>query len=356
MTKQFKHITTIIATLSFACIITVGCLVLTSCEKENNTSDSTRIPSLKGNSNIPHFETFEELEKAIDMATSFETTEELLAFEKSQGRSSIGAIANAFYETINPESFKDKKEALDFYLKNTNLLDSTIHKDGISILPKFFTTPLRFIANEDGIFSLGKKYYKLFNEGLVSTDTEHLNELSNLNENELEKIDTSIFHFSNSYKDAHVHDGCSNKWIIEASRQQGMKRIVVGLRTDVIDNYVKDWSYIYYQHYQSSSYLWYTERNYLILQGDVNIHSLLDEYQSGHDSDLDYEALWRNKNYTIYPVFFPRKALSMYTTFHYGNINSYNIVFHKFDKTLYHYSAFHLVGQTPDISISLNYN
>ena len=177
--------------VALAAIITIGSATFVSCNKEDSSSSINEISSSKSSLEIPHFNSREEVEAAIDAAVSFDTIIDLIDFEQKQGRSSIGAISDMFYENININSFLKEADALAFFQDHKDLLDTIIENNELLIMPKWSNTPYRYVANADGMFAVSNRYYRLFKTGTVSTTENNRDKLVSITDEDLTKLDRS---------------------------------------------------------------------------------------------------------------------------------------------------------------------
>lgn len=261
--------------VAIAAIMTIGSVTLVSCDKEETSTQPYSISSSKGNSNIPHFSTREEMQQAIDAAISFDTITDLIAFEQKQGRSSIGATSDAFYESINPEIFNNEDDVLTFFENHKDVLDTIIENAEVVIMPKWSNTPCRYVANADGMFAVQDMYYKLFKAGTVSTTEKYSDRLTLITDDDLDNLDTSIFRFiPDEVKDIDTK-GCITKWKQSNDPSSNKDRIHIILVTntqtwpgvgDVAVTRVK----VYNLHKWAG--VWWTSRHNLSCTGSVRFH------------------------------------------------------------------------------------
>jgi hypothetical protein len=147
--------------------------ILASCSKNDHETSS----SLENN--ILYFETIEEfnseLEKVVKMNES-----EILEWEEEKGFKSFNQEAEDLYRNIDPQKFKSEYEVKQFVEKNNKFLKLTVDPNGEYELDiQLNNTPLKYIANNDGLFQIGNSIYKVFNEGVVSLDEQRTDDLKN---------------------------------------------------------------------------------------------------------------------------------------------------------------------------------
>lgn len=320
--------------IAIVALIIVG-VVAVACSKD---PDGGSAPSPKMLSDIPHFESLEELDNAVAFAIACDTITELLDLESSQGRMSIGAISDVFYDKLSPELFDDEKILLDFYTEHSAFLDTNIHEDGISIMPKWFTNPYRYAANKDGIFSVGNSCHRIFKQGMVSTDINNLGALQELDESGLAQIDTSLFFYAKNTKA--VEDGCFPFPRVLASRTCGRDRIVVELGTAYIRSNNQTYATTGVRAYcERRTIWWWSVSRKLVLRGDVIIH--WQPSRASWNNSWQHDNLPFNRRET-------RKCLSII-------LNSKWPLYGSPGNKYYHYWAFDITAFSPDISIACQY-
>ena len=193
-----------------ATVLVAGTAFFTSCEKEEKQLfQSFSKNSSVVSASIPYYSTEDQVFEIIDKISTFETLEELLDYEKTQGRSSIGAISEVFYENIDKESFSNQDEIITFYQNNSHLLDTFVRNNEIYITTKYSENSFRYVANQDGLFSIGDCVFRLFKNSVVSTSENNLNLLLNIIETDIEMLDTAVFKVSKKLKSSQQqHEQC----------------------------------------------------------------------------------------------------------------------------------------------------
>lgn len=202
-----------------------------SCDKED--SYPSDIINLQKSESIPHFLDREDVWSAINTAISFDSISQLLEYEQTSGRQSIGALSDNFYEKINKAEFLNQEQVIDFYLANTDFLDTIVELGDVSISPKWFDTPYRFVANIDGLFRVGDQVYRLFKRCMVSTNVSNLNLLTSLTESDVDGLDTTLFYVSSNTTNSCelLHEDCQGSWYYENRLQDDNDYVAVSLET-----------------------------------------------------------------------------------------------------------------------------
>jgi hypothetical protein len=81
-----------------------------------------------------------------------------LAWEKKQGFKSFGTVCDEFYETIDPESFKNVEEVKAFVAKNSDKIEFYTSSDGETyVVKKDFFTNERYLINNEQACKISNK-------------------------------------------------------------------------------------------------------------------------------------------------------------------------------------------------------
>lgn len=273
-----KH--TKILAVAIAAIMTIGSISFVSCNKDcemhvQNTPNSDFLE--KSTPSLPYFSNMESLWGAINKATSFDTLPDLIDYETSQGRQSIGAISDAFYESINPNSFIDGDQVLSFYEIHNELLDTIMENGEIAVVPQWFNTPYRYVANSEGLFQVDTFAYKLFKSCIVAAPISHLADLKSLQESGLDNANPNIFHFTKgaSLQGDANHSSCIYKWKKKNDPDSQYDRIHIKLETSIIFTGVEDVAetYVRVSNFHKWAGIWWTSRHTLHCEGFVDFHT-----------------------------------------------------------------------------------
>lgn len=256
--------------------IVLGTSMFTSCEKDDNQMSQSFFEK-SATASIPHYSTFDEISEIIDKVSTFETLQELLDYEKSQGRSSIGSISDEFYESIDKESFSNQDEVMNFYNENSNLLDTLVKKDEIYISTKYSKHSFRYVANQNGLFSVENCVFRLFKNSMVSTSEENLDKLLSLTEKDIETLDTTIFKVSQKLKIAQqIHSQCYYNDVCGGSTYDGNTKFEMELELWSIWPFFRKGPIIYTEldasNYNRFFGIWWLERYTTTINGSVTIH------------------------------------------------------------------------------------
>lgn len=170
---------------------------LSGCQKDEPLPPSGNIPVAKSAaSSIPHYSDERTFLRTLNSVLSFDSLPQRLAFEAASGRSSAGCRADVLCATIEPATLPDEPAALDFYSHHTALLDTLHLSDGsTAIVPRWYNNPLRYLADSNGLFSVGNTVYRLFKSGVVSSDISLAQPLADLDEESLDNLDNNNFQY-----------------------------------------------------------------------------------------------------------------------------------------------------------------
>lgn len=149
---------------------------LTSCQK-----DGIELAQDQKCSNILTFNSVEEFNNELNNVLKL-SIEEKTKWEQQKGFKSWGLSSEKFYETINPESFKDLNEVKEFVKKNSNYIQLIQEEGEYSVEIKYYNNPLRFFMNEDNLLQIGDRAYKILEKGMVSSSIQNLNKLNEIDE------------------------------------------------------------------------------------------------------------------------------------------------------------------------------
>ena len=264
-----------------ATVLVAGTAFFTSCEKEEKEMVQSLSPKSISMEAIPEYETMEEVLAIIETASSFDTVTELLEYENLQGRNSIGAISDAFYEGIEIDNFSSEDEIQNFYFENSHLLDTFVENNEVFLYPKWTNHSFRYVANQDGLFSINGYVYRLFKNAIVSTDENNLTKLLNLTERNLISLDTNIFKKSQMIRTYVSHSTCKDDDdTYGASKTNGRSRFSLELRLECIRTLISTydvrttlWAA---NHTKSRTFDWWiTARHSVTIDGSVTLHKKL---------------------------------------------------------------------------------
>ena len=319
--------------LSLLAVLVAGATMIISCEKESN--ENTMLPSSYTKSMdipIPNYSTYEEVNEIINKVSTFDTLKELLDYEEAQGRKSIGAISDKLCEETDWEQFSSKEDIIEFYSENSNLLDTIVDKDEISILPKFDNTRMRYVANENGLFTIGNNAYKLFKDCVISTHKNNLNKLIYLDESNLNNLDTTIFSYAEKVLNIQVnHGSCAYGWKYENYTTSNGIRFRLCLRNIYISYaYIGTGveTQVYARSQKRTLGIWLPSKRTMSIIGDVSIHK-----KNGNIWENDTYSFNIEKRTTtiLYPLHFEPVLNQVYTP------------------ATYHFSSFYIKGRNLNV-------
>jgi hypothetical protein len=161
--------------LIFALLITVIAF-FTSCEKEIVETEQDQKCS-----DILYFENDEEMFTELSHIISLNLDEKIL-WQDEKGVSSKGINADKLYKSIDPESFNSRDEIVQFVENNSDLLLLEEQDGEYSVETILKDNPFRYFMNEDHIFQVGEKYYKVFSNLRVGTSINNLDKLKDIND------------------------------------------------------------------------------------------------------------------------------------------------------------------------------
>ena len=162
-----------------------------ACTKEK----TERIQPCKNDlTDIPYFSTKEEFLQEIDIIRQLNGIEAIQKHESNRGWRSIGSLADDFYASLLPETFKSEDDLITLLQENQIFLDTIVDDDGeIAIYPKWADNIHRYVANESGLFRVGDYVSRIFKFGTVTTSIDNLDKLLNVSEEDAYNSDTLLF-------------------------------------------------------------------------------------------------------------------------------------------------------------------
>ena len=169
----------------FLVLISLASFIFYSCEERGSeiNSEITQNPLLKkASSELLIFSSVEEYESELKKVSNF-TEDALKRWEKKRGFKSLGSVCDEFYNSIEPEEFKNKEELISFLQENSKYLQMVEEENGeISVEPLLDEYTERYFVNKDNMFRIGNKAIKLFPEGKVSCKVSKINDLKYLDD------------------------------------------------------------------------------------------------------------------------------------------------------------------------------
>lgn len=262
-------------TINIVFAIVIFSILCISCTKDAESgslcNSAKSLPT-----NIPQYASYAVMRQVIDSAYSFDSVSQLVAYETSEGRTSIGRLADVFYESVAPEKFSTESAALTFYANHTNYLDTVIDSSAIGITPKYHDMPWRYVANSSGYFAVGQFVYRLFKNQLVCTHQNNYKDLVSLSESNLSNLDTTKFYSSKPHTTATVnHSLCQNsEYRYSDVKTIGYNRVVLKLNTHIpyypgmgLKHETEVTAYC-----QHKCGAWWTSRRTITLQASMDVH------------------------------------------------------------------------------------
>ena len=143
-----------------ALLFAVALIGFTACEKENEPN----APKNNAESDYPilKFGSEEEFANTLGKIAAFENEQQREAWESSMGFRSFGSICDDFYYSIDPDQFSSFEEAKAFIESNSRYLSLVQDENGDYYCePKDFRNLERYLWNEDGMYIIADKAYKM---------------------------------------------------------------------------------------------------------------------------------------------------------------------------------------------------
>jgi hypothetical protein len=209
---------------------------LVSCEKEQ--IGNTKFDECN---NILSFQNYQEIASELDSILGL-TLEQKKQWQKNRGFTSFGVLSEEFYEGINPDQFKDTEDVFNFVQKNSRYLTLVQENGEYAVMPKFYNNPLRYIMNEDCVFQIRDKAFKVLTTGRAYSNMENIEQLMLIDDVNVDQLcDGGEITFNKNsnpiFKSASCGNGDSNK---SEPIKTGKKtyRTTIELRCDYFDDYI----------------------------------------------------------------------------------------------------------------------
>lgn len=189
-----------------------------SCEMLNEYDDSPV------QSTILSFESNDELISYTNQALSANLTE-LQTIEMAEGFNSFGKKADELYKQAIDANFSSKKELETFVNKHSEYLQFVTDGDGeVSFETRLYSSPFRYVINEDRIYQINNTAIKVFENGHAITSLDKLDLLrqeTGLNFRKTDNQEVQFIDF-NKLNNANLNTGrtteiCDNNEVIEQS-------------------------------------------------------------------------------------------------------------------------------------------
>lgn len=316
----------------FISVVIFGLLSMISCQKDNQVNFKSIIaPS------ILDYESADVLMSELEHVLAIDSLPLLIAYENRHGRVSIGRLSDSLIENTNPEEFNSFEDIREFCEINSDLVELVSMRDGsYEVNPKFDDTPLRYLANRDGLFSVaGTTFYKLIKDVVVVTTSDHLGELIAMTENDLSSIDTSDFKIMKDIS-LHVnHNNCCNRYTYKQVSTNSADKLVMELVTSASHLPVTDNQFLiqYTTRFKAHTChkfwgVWWRNKHTVNVAGYLKTHLKVgeDQYQT-----------------ETYPISYSQKAIS-----HNIPINCI-IPLERMNPSLYHYVTFMFDVSVPGV-------
>lgn len=182
-----------------AALVALAAAAATSCQKEESVPDRAWTSSHTAYGKdaplpFPHYGTPGQLKAELRTVMALDSLSQLLSREAAMGRRSAGCASDELCSAADPASFTDRASVLDFYRHNRGRVD-TLHCGGaVVVVPRWHKTPLRYVADTNGLFAVGNTVYRLFADGLLSADISLAQQLADIDESQWTRADRAVFH------------------------------------------------------------------------------------------------------------------------------------------------------------------
>lgn len=159
---------------------------INGCKKDQLFDNNNKLNVLQLNS-------IQEADSLLDEILTM-SNKELIEWQTQNNFKSLGVKSRILYETLHPENYSSKSSLVQSIKSNSEFLRLVKNNGETQLEPIYFGIPYRFFSNYNGIFQIKDRYYKILENGMLSSDLENLNllksinQLSDINENSKIKL------------------------------------------------------------------------------------------------------------------------------------------------------------------------
>lgn len=213
---------------------------MAGCSKDEPIEVRNLTPKITVSNGLTDFQTPQDAMNVLHGSINCVDLSELGLYETQMGYHSIGYASDCAYESFDSAKFNTEALLWEYFNGNASYLDTMRYEDGeLGIEPMYYKTPMRYLANEAGMFCIGDSLYKLFTEGYIVTDKSNKSTLEYATELSFTEllIDTSYryygygsesFEVKNDETEEVSHDACMPKAVdFFISKTSGRNRLNV---------------------------------------------------------------------------------------------------------------------------------
>lgn len=255
--------------LAIFCMATCMVSACNKVENETLVDNKSKSDVKTEDAKIPVYATYEEVKAII---------KDCIYGGKSL-ENSIGAKADRFYQGIAPASFKTEEELIAFYNMNVAYLDTVIDENGeVAVYPKWHDNLFRYVANDDGMFIVGKYVSRIYKHGTYTTALDKIDILSKATEEEAIRLDLAQNSSKGYPSNVANHPGCVTplEWYtntIHTSHTSGNDRVTLKLISQFSavggGTFVNTHAQVTSEH---KAIWWWPENHTLTCSGSVSVH------------------------------------------------------------------------------------
>lgn len=186
--------------MAFSALILGICCM--SCEKD----DLSVTKSLPSSYSIRHFSSFEQLFSELEIVNNM-SQEERTKYEAQMGYISFGNEASKIYDQLTNKFSDDltEKDIQEYLKQHSDFLEIRAINGEEYVDVKYANSPFVFVMNQDRIVQIDTILIKVFENCHVTCHERHFDQLQQLTEAGLSKLDTSIFHRYDNYDHGNLH-------------------------------------------------------------------------------------------------------------------------------------------------------
>jgi hypothetical protein len=212
-------------------IIIIISLAFQACENEYFNSGTE-----KECDNILYFETTQDFNEQMREVLKMDLSKKQ-EWVKTRNFESFGVKADLIYYSVNPEDFKTIEEMKDFVSENSKYLHFVTSESGdTSVETKHFNSPFRYFINDEKIFKIENRIYKVVQDEVVVTTDDNIDkikQIEDLNSGLINDEDIFLLH-SNTLKSE--YPGCGTVLNADSIGESGGRRYKIKLNIKIVED------------------------------------------------------------------------------------------------------------------------
>jgi|GEM_PF-4036824 len=153
-------------------IILLGVITL-GCQKEVDP-----VTDLDTNS-IPAYSSFQDIMNQVQVVKTM-STQEISNLETTYGYKSFASRCDEIYDQLRNTVFSSQEEMIEAILKYPEYLELRETDSELEVVPVLGNSAFRYIMNENRMFRVENKVFKVFEDGVLATEISNINSLKSI--------------------------------------------------------------------------------------------------------------------------------------------------------------------------------